>query len=122
MLYCKENYGNILIKSNILIVEDSEFLNKTIYTVLNAKEHYFIEQSFDFAQASTKLKENEYDFILLDLNLPDAYGEDLVNDIKSLSKAKIIILTAEADKQIRESLFKNGILDYIVKDKIFLNH
>ena len=119
MLYCEENYRNDLLKFKILIVEDSEFLNKTIFAILNTKKNYSIEQSFDFAQASKKLKENEYDFILLDLNLPDGYGEDLVNDIKNLSKAKIIVLTAEVDKQIRESLFKNGILDYIVKDKNF---
>ena len=120
MLYCEGNYeSKSKLKSKILIVEDSEFVNKAIHTVLDAKEHYVVEQSFDFEQASEKLKESEYDFILLDLNLPDAYGEDLVNDVKGLSKAKIIILTAEADKQIRESLFKNGILDYIVKDENF---
>ena len=119
MLYCKDDYETKLLKSKILIVEDSKFINKAIHTVLNAKEHYFVEQAFNFEQASTKLKESAYNVILLDLNLPDAYGEELVNDIKSLSKAKIIILTAEADKQIRESLFKNGVLDYIVKDKNF---
>jgi len=119
MLYCEEDFGTKLLTSKILIVEDSEFVNKTIHAVLDAKEHYFVEQAFDFEQASKKLEENEYDFILLDLNLPDAYGEELVNDVKAMSKAKIIVLTAEADKQIRESLFKNGILDYVVKDKNF---
>ncbi len=119
MLYCEENYESTLLKPKILIVEDSEFISKAIFNVLNAKESYSVAQAFDFEAASTKLQEGEYDFIILDLNLPDAYGEELVNDIKSFSKAKIIILTAEADKQIRETLFKNGVLDYIVKDKNF---
>ena len=119
MLYCEENYEIKSLNFKILIVEDSDFFNKAIHTVLDAKEHYSVEKAFDFKQAVIKLKNSEYDFILLDLNLPYAYGEELVNDIKSLSNAKIIVLTAEADKQIRESLFKNGILDYIIKDKHF---
>jgi PAS domain S-box-containing protein len=102
----------------ILIVEDSKFLNKTIFDILSEKKHYSLAQAFDFQQASEFIQTSEepFDFIILDLNLPDAYGEELVNDIKNLTKAKLIILTAEADKQIRESLFKSGILDYIVKD------
>ena len=120
MIYCeKDNLEGGQSKSKILIVEDSEFVNNTVYNTLNKQEYYTLEQAFDFEQVSQKLKDDAYDFIILDLNLPDAYGEDLVNDVKGLSKAKIIVLTAEADKQIRESLFKNGILDYIVKDKSF---
>ena len=120
MIYCeKDNFEGGQSKSKILIVEDSEFVNNTVYNTLNKQEYYTLEQAFDFEQVSQKLKDDAYDFIILDLNLPDAYGEDLVNDVKGLSKAKIIVLTAEADKQIRESLFKNGILDYIVKDKSF---
>ncbi len=119
MLYCEQNHLNNIKNYKILIVEDSEFINNIVKKTLYTKEYYTIEQALDFEQASQKLMSDEYDFIILDLNLPDAYGEELVNDIKSLSKAKIIILTAEADKQIRESLFKNGILDYVVKDNNF---
>ena len=117
MLYCEENYKSNVLKFKILIVEDSEFINKAVYSALNTKEYYTIDQAFSFEQASQKLQDETYDFIILDLNLPDAYGEELVADIKRLSEAKIIILTAEADKQIRESLYKSGILDYIVKDE-----
>jgi len=119
MLYCEQNSTNNLPKYNVLIIEDSEFINNTVYVTLNAKDYYYTDQAFNFKQAANKLHEKEYNFIILDLTLPDAYGEELLNDIKKLTKAKIIILTAEADKQIRETLFKNGILDYIVKDDQF---
>ena len=119
MPYCEKNDESHLLSYKILIVEDSEFINKAVYSTLNEKEYYTIEQAFSFEQASQKLKDETYDFIILDLNLPDAYGEELVADIKRLSEAKIIILTAEDDKQIRESLYKSGILDYIIKDKKF---
>ena len=119
MLFCEQDHHSYRHTYNILIIEDSEVINKAVYSVLQKSDLYRLEQTYDFEQAKQKLQGKEYDFIILDLNLPDAYGEELVNDIKNLTQAKIIVLTAEADKQIRESLFKSGILDYIVKDKKF---
>ena len=119
MLYCEHDYMQTNTNYKILILEDSKLVNNAVYSELNKKEYYTLEQAFDFEQASQKLKDETYDFIILDLNLPDAFGEELVSDVKKLSDAKIIILTAEADKQIRETLYKSGILDYIVKDKKF---
>ncbi len=104
----------------ILVVEDSELMNKTICNMLREFGCYKLDTTFDFKQAKLALEKNIYDFIILDLNLPDAYGEELVKNIKSLSKSKIIVLTSEADVQMRESLFKNGVLDYLIKDKNFV--
>ena len=117
MLNCEKSYNIKQTKHyRVLIIEDSKFISDIVFSELNKKEYYIIEQAFDFATAAQKLKENTYDFILLDLNLPDAYGEELLYEVKKLSDAKIIVLTSEADKQIRESLYKNGILDYIIKN------
>ena len=120
MLYCKQD--NIIQKKEmtLLVVEDSEFINKSITALLlQTNQEYSIDQAFDFAQTVQWLQKNRYDYLLLDLNLPDAYGEELVTDILNITNAKIIVLTSEIDIQIRESLFKKGILDYLVKEKDF---
>jgi len=112
---------NNLIKNNsykILIVEDTKFINDVIYKNLS-KFHFQCTQVLDLAGARKSLNSYLYDYILLDLNLPDGSGVKLVKEIMSLSKAKVIILTAETDVEQREALFKDGILDYIVKDKYF---
>ncbi len=120
MLYCDSpNVHSEVPSHKFLIIEDSEFFNKTIYNYLSKNQNYQLDQALNFQDAKKLLQETSYDFILLDLNLPDAYGEDLVLEIKSLTQAKIIVLTAEEDIQMRESLFKNGILDYLVKDENF---
>lgn len=119
MLYCdklEQSFENSSCK--ILIVEDSKVFNNSIYKILISMS-YVCEQAFDFESASYALSNQKYDFVLLDLNLPDAYGEELVKEVQRLTKAKIIILTAEKDIQTRESLFKIGILDYLVKDEHF---
>ena len=118
MLYCDSDYEIEQKEYKILIIEDSEFISKAVYTTLK-KLSYKPDQAYSLEEAAKKLKEQGYDFIILDLNLPDAFGEELVENVKSLSKAKIIILTSEIDMQIRESLFKTGILDYLVKDNNF---
>ncbi|MBA1432837.1 MAG: response regulator [Epsilonproteobacteria bacterium] len=119
MLYCKSDFNQNPQNLKILVVEDSEFFNKVIYALLSREANLDIDQAVDFKQTQALLEKESYDFIILDLNLPDAYGEELVSEIKKLSEAKIIILTAEADIQVRETLFKKGILDYLVKDKHF---
>ncbi len=55
--------------------------------------------------------------IILDLHLPDGEGYELISNIKSLTDTKVVILTANTEKQLREELFHHGILDYIIKDK-----
>lgn len=107
-------------KYKILIIEDSQFINNTINRILG-KMGYKCDQAMDYAAASFKLQNSEYDFIILDLNLPDAQGQELVQNVKRLTNAKIIILTSETDIQSRENFFKSGILDYLVKDKYFDN-
>nr|WP_321266293.1 response regulator [uncultured Sulfurimonas sp.] len=119
MLYCNK-YEQARENSfyKILIVEDSKLFNNNINKILT-NIGYKCQQAFDYESAAQILVNEKYDFVILDLNLPDAYGEELVKGVQSLTKAKIIILTSETDIQTRESLFKNGILDYLVKDEHF---
>ena len=121
MIYCKQTYTSINnnINYSILIIEDSEFVNKAIFSQLSKQKNYSVSQSYDFQSAENLLKQKSYDFVILDLNLPDAYGEELVSAVIKLTTAKIIVLTAETDIQIRESLFKKGILDYLLKGDSF---
>ncbi len=119
MLYCNNDFEiDDSKKYKILVIEDSEFISKAVYTTLKNLE-YDVYKAFTYKEAEEKLKVSDFDYIVLDLNLPDSFGEELVENIKSLTNAKIIILTSEIDKQIRETLFKIGILDYLVKDKNF---
>lgn len=114
-LESSENRG-----SNILIIEDSEFVNDAIKTELDKLGHHCV-QAFTLEEALQLMGLMERcDFIILDLHLPDAYGEKLFFTVNAQNDAKIIILTSESDAQIRSSLFKSGALDYILKDENFL--
>jgi PAS domain S-box-containing protein len=106
---------------DILIVEDSPSINETIFLLLSEMKMYNLHQVLSFKEAKKYLQKTKYDFIILDLNLPDAFGEELVYEMKKLTNAKIIVLTGEVDIELRESLFKKGILDYLVKEAPLTN-
>lgn len=91
-------------------------------------EEYLIEE-FDrpdvwqyetFRDAQNKLFESEpFDVILLDLSLPDAEGEELVNDILKLAgNVPVIVLTGYSDKDFGLKTLSLGVSDYLLKDEL----
>jgi len=100
----------------ILIIEDSRTINRVIKKKLSDLS-FDADQAFTLADAKKFLDKNDYKLIILDLHLPDGEGSELIADIQSLTKTKVVILTSNQDSDLREELFGYGILDYIVKDK-----
>ena len=104
----------------ILIVEDSKTINNVIKK--NVEKIDFIPyQAFDLKTARDILNKEEIDIVILDMHLPDGEGIELIDEIKEFNKnSKIIVLTSLNDISLREELFKQGIVDYIIKDSNLL--
>jgi two-component system, OmpR family, response regulator len=62
---------------NVLIIEDEKALAAELEIFLS-KYSYICEICFDGTSASEKIAVNLYDFILIDLGLPDYDGLDLL--------------------------------------------
>jgi len=104
----------------ILIVEDSRFLNKLLHDTL-VKYGYQCDQAHSLKEAKALLSTSQYDLLILDLHLPDGEGEELIAEIKVLHETKIIILTADEDKMLREHIYSYGVLDYFNKNNQILH-
>ncbi len=104
---------------NILIVEDSKTLNNIIKNELKSL-NFDVKQAFTLKDVKELLAKNLFDLIILDLHLPDGEGSELIANIQSLTKTKVIVLTSTKNDNLREELFSYGILDYIIKDKNLL--
>lgn len=113
---CNLTSNIIYSKISILVIEDSKVMNNAI---INAFKHYGLKcnSAFTYKEAEKLLKNNSYNYITLDLTLPDAEGAELIENIKELTDAKIIVFTSSKDYSLREHLFQFGILDYLNKDK-----
>jgi DNA-binding response OmpR family regulator len=100
---------------NILIVEDEKSLADEIAAFLR-KENFLCEISHTGADASEKIAVNLYDFILLDLGLPDYEGLDLIREARAVgSEASFIIITARGAVEDKVKGLDLGADDYLAK-------
>ena len=83
----------------ILIVEDDTLLNKTLAYNL-ASEGYETVSAFTYASAVAHLQKNEFDLVLLDINLPDGSGLDLCEEIRTRGQNSYIMFLTANDKEI----------------------
>ncbi len=82
----------------ILIVDDNrDFVRLMDRLVSSSAQHVQIMHAFSGSQAIALTQEHQFDLVLMDINLPDIEGIQLVGDIRRLSpndKLKIIIVSA----------------------------
>lgn len=100
---------------NVLIIEDEKALAYELELFLS-KHNYICEVCFNGNSASEKIAVNLYDFILIDLGLPDYDGLDLLKEAKkNRPEAACIILTARAEVYDRITGLDLGADDYLPK-------
>lgn len=100
---------------NVLIVEDEKGLAEEIETFLK-REHFVCDIATTGKDASEKLAVNLYDFVLLDLGLPDYDGIDLLKEArKANADAAFIIITARSTVGDKIKGLDLGADDYLAK-------
>ena len=100
---------------NILFVEDDLTLNKNITEILKS-ENYNVTSVFDGLLAERLLKKENYDCVILDVNLPGKNGFDLCENFRSYNKhTPVIILTAFSQLEDKVYGFNCGADDYLTK-------
>ncbi|TVR17531.1 MAG: PAS domain S-box protein [Balneolaceae bacterium] len=112
---------NLLKNLNILVIEDNpgDFVLIEEY-LTDELEHPNIHHATTFAEAKQMLGNTSlYQAILLDLTLPDNYGENLVHDVVSIAKGvPIIVFTGYENRKFGLQVLSYGIADYLLKDEM----
>ena len=99
----------------VLIVEDEKTLAYEVEAFLS-KAFYICDLAHTARIGMEKLEDNKYDFILLDLGLPDMDGLNLLNQAKKYNPdAAYIILTARGNIEDRIKGLDLGADDYLPK-------
>ena len=100
---------------NVLIVEDEKSLAYEIASFLKT-EGFLCELAFTGLEASEKIAVNLYDFVLLDLGLPDYNGLDLIVEARSNGNdTAFVIITARGSVQDKVKGLDLGADDYLAK-------
>jgi two-component system response regulator AtoC len=101
--------------ATILIVDDEENARHNIGTFLSSQGYEFIGVA-TLAEAREAINRGNADIILLDVQLPDGYGPELLEETAHLSnRPPIILITAYGDIDMAVEAMKNGAIDFIQK-------
>jgi len=99
----------------VLIVDDEENARQFIGEFLLSKGYEVIGAA-TLAEARNCLQQGAGDVILLDVNLPDGYGPNLLFETQHLaSRPPIILITAYGDIEMAVEAMKNGAHDFLPK-------
>jgi two-component system response regulator ArlR len=99
---------------NVLIVEDEKPIARFLELELQ-HEGFRVELAYEGRQALEMALQNNYDYILLDLMLPQLNGIEVCRRIRSVKSTPIIMLTARDTVIDRVSGLDSGADDYISK-------
>ena len=110
-----------LTKLSILIVDDSEIIRSRLVDMLSEIQDIgVVKQTENLEQAASSLDQSYPDVIILDLQLPDGNGLELLDIIKRLGLNPIIIvLTNYPYPQYRKKCVNLGIKYFFDKSKEF---
>ena len=98
----------------ILLIDDEKALVKGLKSSLEF--HGFnVDTAYSGSEALSKFGENQYDFIVLDLMLPQIDGMSLCRMFRERSEVPIIMLTARSDLLDKIAGLETGSDDYMTK-------
>ncbi|MEA3290673.1 MAG: response regulator, partial [Campylobacterota bacterium] len=111
--YIPKMEKHTLLSSKVLILKGNKNKNDTLKYNLE-KYGLKCENAYTIKDAKIILEVEDYDYIVVDLDLPDGEGFDFIRDIENLNKTKVIMLSDSTDIHYKEYLYFKGILDYLV--------
>ena len=104
--------------SKILIVDDEPINLIVVSELLDMDKYSNVTAIEDPYKAVDAYQQNDFDLILLDVNMPGLDGfavMDKFSEIFKPSPPPVLVLTAQADKEIRYKALKGGARDFLLK-------
>src|SRR5947207_158428 len=102
-------------RGTVLIIDDEDEIRESIEMLLKS-EGLSTVTAKNGEEGLSRLEENLFDIVLLDLMLPGKSGMDLQKDIKRMDPSlPVVIITAMAGIESAVTAIKEGCYDYITK-------
>jgi two-component system, chemotaxis family, chemotaxis protein CheY len=101
-----------------LVVDDFSTMRRIVRGLLKEMGMSNSDEAEDGAIALKMLKNNKYDFVVSDINMPNMNGFELLKAIKAdpdLRSLPVLMVTAEARKEDIVLAVQSGAAGYIVK-------
>ncbi len=99
----------------ILVVDDEPSVRDLISDALNLAGYSSISAAHGL-EALTKLRENQIDLMILDINMPNMDGYEVLQRMREQGSRKpVIVLTARLDREDTKRAFELGADDFVRK-------
>ncbi len=99
---------------NILVVDDEKLIVKGLVFSLE-QDGNTVDAAYDGEEALSKISENDYDIVLLDLMLPKLSGYEVCQKVREFSSVPVIMLTAKSEDGDKIRGLDFGADDYMTK-------
>jgi two-component system KDP operon response regulator KdpE len=100
--------------TKVLVVDDEPQIRRVMKSALT-KQNYFVSDARSGEEALERIREDRYDLILLDRNMPGMGGLEVCRQIRSTSDVAIIMLTVRKKEDEKVEALDAGADDYVTK-------
>ncbi len=103
-------------RTHVLLVEDEEGHIRLMLKAFEAfADRFGMTLARNLADARSSIKEKTPDLLILDYNLPDGKGLELLKEHQQMPLFPVIVLTGFGDEKLAVETLKLGAMDYVVK-------
>ncbi len=104
----------VMAAAKILVVDDDSAVRNLIQRFL-LQQNYQVESAEDGKMALAIFEQFNPDLVILDVNLPDALGFNLCQEMQNRSGVFVLLLTSRTDEADKIRGFSKGADDYLTK-------
>src|SRR5258705_14020788 len=105
-----------------LLIAEDDFFIRDIYNKVFSSSGYEVLVAIDGEDALTKIKQQPYDLIILDIMMPKITGLDVLRQLRTMNTpvkdTAVFILSNLGQQNIIEEAFKIGMDGYIIKSQL----
>src|SRR3954447_17890266 len=105
-------------KMKFLVVDDFSTMRRIVRNLLKELGYSNVDEAEDGAMALSKLRNEQFDFVISDWNMPVMDGLTMLQNIRAdaaLAKIPVLMVTAEAKKENIIAAAQAGASGYVVK-------
>jgi DNA-binding NtrC family response regulator len=104
-------------RSHLLLVDDDQALLNALSGTLEARfGHFSLDTSDSGAKALELAKRKHYDTIILDVNMPNVDGFEVLAVVKKLQpQTPVLLISGHADATMMEKAIEKGATELIAK-------
>jgi two-component system chemotaxis response regulator CheY len=103
---------------NVLVVDDSATMRRMVMASLRSIEEATFQEAANGLEAIERLAIGSADLVILDLNMPDMHGMEVVAFVRKHATFRdlpIIVLTTRGDEESRSAALAAGATLYLSK-------